>query len=113
MEGVMIEERFNSWVQTHSRNGYEPLEWEFKRGPMVENYETIYNPWGDSGYTVDKRQRLTTTMLRRWDGRPVLLLRTAQGMSSHPPRRQTEAEQDAQERAVSYTHLTLPTILRV
>ena len=49
MEGVMIEERFNSWFRTHPRNGYEPCEWEFKRGPMVENYETIHNPWGTAG----------------------------------------------------------------
>ena len=61
MEGIMIEERFNSWFRTHPRNGYEPQEWEFKRGPMVENYESTHNPWGDCGYTVDKRLKVTTT----------------------------------------------------
>ena len=41
MEGAVIEDRLSSWFNTHSFNGYEPHEWEFKRGDMVEDYESI------------------------------------------------------------------------
>jgi hypothetical protein len=62
VEGTMIQERFNSWFATRSQNGYEPHEWEFKVGDMREGFEIINNPWGDSPYTVNNRQKMTTTM---------------------------------------------------